>query len=195
MEILKFDLNEFLRYGCSGGVFLMASALILFGVDGVYNFVPADGQISLLFGSAVVIGIAIYPFHRGLLYPKIMLIHHARILSGNHKCFLGLYEVTHMEKQLNVTRWKRQGKECGCQKALNRWGSQSHFLYVVSISLFASLAFSALYSRVTITSFYSFEAIMVGCFAVLFGVAGYVNDFRCVAMEKHVHDMEKCCVD
>ncbi len=147
MSIGNLTLEQWLRYGFSGAVGLIAfvwikSPLLVLGPTGsqqaqqasILPFQVGAGTITLLLGLALVIGTFVYALHRAVIYP---------LLYGFVLLFLALWRHgTDFEWDLLIPlrpsgteirfyewHWRslKQDRFWACRLA--EWGAQMHFLY------------------------------------------------------------------
>ena len=127
MSNLKID--EILRYTLAGGIALLA---VWFGYKepNVWLTEKREGAlITVAFAALpVLIGALVYVLHRALPYPFLY-----RVLAK--RC--GRPESI---REMDILRWKHQGKTGALQNRMSEWAAQIHFLYAASWSIaFANL--------------------------------------------------------
>src|SRR5688572_13153321 len=125
----KFSFGDLLRYGFSGGAFLLAMQLSRVGFDSVTSpgFEVKEGAAILLV--SVLIGSFIYSLHRALFHRPI-----------NHLCnwildrtFAGTKLAnakTYLEDTFrrDYARWIRRCNHPTFHQSMDKWASQIHFL-------------------------------------------------------------------
>lgn len=124
----NLNLNDLLRYGFAGAVFLMLTVAafenpqILLTKDYANSIVAAA-----LLGVGFTVGCILYALHRAVSYPVLYFI------------FAKLTRRTNSTLELDITRWKNSSKVGALQPRMADWGAQVHFLYCVAWAGFASL--------------------------------------------------------
>lgn len=177
MEQIKFELNDLLRYGCGGGVFLGGGTLLSLSPCKIANLDLSGAGLSLLAAVALLIGILIYALHRALFYPIMLRLVHRGVLPKDQreKWWACPYRVTKFEAEQDIARWQRKATNPQLQAGLDYMGSQTHFLYVVALALILAVATS--YVMGTGTGTVS-RCVMTG-FSVLVLVAAFAHNMRC----------------
>jgi hypothetical protein len=126
--IEKLNFPDLLRYGFSGGAFLLSLTLACGGFDcakpGGTSFAEGTG-LALV---ALVIGSFIYSIHRALLHRSIawLLI---RILERNHPDLSMSEPFLRKIYKRDLARWKRRHNYPMFQRNMDTWSSQILFLY------------------------------------------------------------------
>ena len=124
----NFNLNDLLRYGFAGAVFLILMAVgferpqVLLEKDFTNAFV-----VAALSGVALTVGCVLYALHRAVPYPALYLL----FSKLNHRVGSSI--------DLDVTRWKNGAKTNSLQSKMSDWGAQVHFLYCIAWAGFSSL--------------------------------------------------------
>lgn len=126
----KLNFSDLLRYGFSGGAFLLALALTRFGFDSALS-----GDVGLADGAglalvAMVVGSFIYALHRALLHRPIAWFmmrcldrkHPMRALPKSDSFLIKTYK-------RDYERWVRRSNHPNFQRNMDIWSSQIHFLY------------------------------------------------------------------
>jgi hypothetical protein len=182
MENIKLDVNELLRYGSGGAVFIITYTLLSYSMDDILNSDPSGEWVTLLILVSYVIGIILYTLHRAFLYPIPMRIIHVALTKGEERksaygCF---WKVTDFERDLNIDRWKRHDKgdsRYSVQVNLDRWGAHTHMLYVMTLSMFIGAYASPSTEEAAIRSGTIWVAIVIAF------IAAVANDIRCISMD------------
>ena len=124
----NLNLNDLLRYGFAGAVFLILMAV---GFERPQALLEKDFTnavvVAALSGVALTVGCILYALHRAVPYPALYLL----FSKLNHRLGSSI--------DLDVTRWKNGAKAGSLQLNMGDWGSQVHFLYCIAWAGFSSL--------------------------------------------------------
>ena len=131
--VKDLNLNDLLRYGFAGAVFILVSALAYQEPASLLLSKDISGALAAASSAAALtIGCVIYALHRAVPYPLLYWLF--RVLNGRLESSI----------ELDLRRWRNSGKAGALQPRLADWAAQVHFLYCVAwASLLALLLGSA----------------------------------------------------
>jgi len=119
----KLNLNELLRYGFAGTVFLI---LIIAAYDEPRFVMSGEYGNGILATALLTIGLTagsvIYTLHRAIPYPVLYWVFAK--LSGRKENTM----------ELDIKRWRNVSKSGSLQPRLGEWAAQLHFLYCIGWS-------------------------------------------------------------
>lgn len=171
MQKPELDLNDLLRYGFAGAVFILVTFFAFLNPRQLFmNNNCASGALTAASTAvALTIGCVIYSLHRAGPYPLFYLV--VKIIARRKKLMV----------DLDIQRWKNLSKEKAIQPRLNDWCAQIHFLYCIAwASLLALLMGTTLEWQKT-------EAYCVFWkLFVLFLVFGFIHHLRGQLWERRV---------
>ncbi len=179
MEQLRIDLNDVLRFGAGGGAFLLAFAVHTMSLAELQALKLTGGQVTLGTAVAVLLGVLFYSFHRGLIYPLALRLIHIFIVpaSMREEAIDWPWRISALEKKLNEARWRRRTDGGGVQSSLDRWGSQSHNLYVTALALGLALFLAPTNDSAMVSAHVLWITLL------LVVAAAIVHDKRCCEMD------------
>lgn len=126
--IEKLNFPDLLRYGFSGGAFLLSLTLARVGFDSAIRRGISFSEGTGLALIALVIGSFIYSIHRALLHRRIawLLIW---ILERKHPDLSMSEPFLRKIYKRDLARWKRRHNYPMFQRNMDTWSSQILFLY------------------------------------------------------------------
>jgi hypothetical protein len=126
----KLSFVDLLRFGFSGGAFLLALFFCRNGIDGVFASTIGLEEGAGIVLLAIIVGSFIYSLHRALFYRLV-----ARVVIFALDC---RYPTTELPRDVpflintykrDYVRWIRRCNFPAFQKNMDLWASQIHFLY------------------------------------------------------------------
>lgn len=189
MNELRSQLTQFLRYGCGGGIFLVALAISSYPIECLLQAKVSGAQISLLTLLALILGVVFYAIHRALIYP-IPMRSFQKWLARNdcpEQAAGWCCEISPLEYQLNLSRWQRREGTSKLQRNLDMWGSESHFLYVMTWAIWSGLILAYIYDG---NATHGVQLTLLVVSAVSF-LGALVHDKRCIEMDMKILKDEK----
>jgi hypothetical protein len=133
----KINFNDFLRYGFSGGAFLLAMALTRVGFDSTISGGVGLAESTGLAFVAVIVGSLIYSLHCALFQCPIAWLmtyfhDHKRPAFKLSKFLSAVFHYDSLiakNYQRDYRRWIRRCFYPDFQRSFDKWASQVHFLY------------------------------------------------------------------
>lgn len=169
MAMEKLNVDELLRYGFSGALFLLSPLVSFKEAACMIKKLPSNiFGASAVLGIALVIGSIIYSVHRAVLYQVLYKLGCIVVYGKNKADTL----------KLDSDRWERYKNPYSSQIYFREWASQIHFLYC---SLWA-IVFSQIVgmsNNWTHTDLYW----AVWLTAVALGIAAVVHHYRYLSYE------------
>jgi hypothetical protein len=184
----RFGLNQYLRYGLSGTVFLLT--LIFIHLQTAYCFslsiYSKFTQASIVAGLILLllIGISIYTIHRSIIYPLIYryLLIKVHGFKRNSLSFCP-FKFSPGEIELDVKRLKRRCEENNPYTVgLNEWFSRIHFLYCSGWAIIIGLILGYVIKFCAGLSKTALLILILGCLWAL----AYLDDKHVMKVEKEV---------
>ena len=139
-------LEELLRYGLSGALFLVALLLRApFAQTAPWVTTPGMGEVSEALALALLTGSLIYTFHRAVVFPWLLFPTALSLpaLFGVYKFekkFWIPFRVSDAEKQLDHDRYALRDQKAVLFDVWSEWAAQVHFLYCSGQAILFALA-------------------------------------------------------
>ena len=129
MQNVALNLNQLLRYGLAGAVFLiLVVAAYQEPQETIFNE-PSKGIMATgFFAVSLTAGSVLYSLHRAFPYHLLYWLF-ARLSRRKGPLI-----------DLDIKRWQNKSKSGALQPHMDEWGAQIHFLYCVSWAGFAAIA-------------------------------------------------------